>query len=170
MTTSTTEQSTHSQTAQARVEEIRTMRQKIPNFVFPVAKGETRRLINAAAVSPQFVELTAVAIANSPYLVRGGSPDADGLRDLLAFADAYGPVADELVALAHFIRHSVIAAKNKAGSAALTTYVLAQRLAKRPETADLAPHAEAMGRALGRSRPKKKVQPTPETPAPATEL
>jgi hypothetical protein len=162
------EQSSHSQTAQARVEEIRAMRLKIPNFVFPAAKGDTRRLTNAAAVPPQFVELAAVAVKNSAALVRGGSSDPDALRDLIAFADAYSPLADELEALARFIRHSVASAKNKAGSDALTTYVLTQRLAKRPETADLAPQAEAMSRALGRRR-KSKAQPTPPPPeAPAT--
>jgi len=164
----TTEQTSHTQTAQARVEEIRAMRQKIPNFVFPTVKGASQRLANASSVPPQFIELTAVAVKNSPALVRGGSPDPDALRDLMAFADAYGPVADELDALARFIRHSVISAKNKAGSDALTTYVLTRRLAKRPETADLAPHAEAMSRALGRGGRKKKAQPTPTPGTPGT--
>ena len=72
-------------------------------------------------------------------------------------------------ALALFIRHSATAAKNKGGSDALTTYVLTRRLAKRPETADLAPQAEAMSRALGRRR-KTKTHPTPapETTPPVT--
>jgi len=169
MSTTTTEQSSHIQNAQARVEEIRAMRQKIPNFVFPTAKGERRRLVSAATVPPQFIELAAVAVKNSAALVRGGSPDPDVLRDLLAFAEAYEPLADELEALAYFVRHTVTAAKNKAGSDALTTYALTRRLAKRPETADLAPQADAMGRALGRRRKAKAPPaPTPETPAPAT--
>jgi len=162
----TSEPTSHTQTAQARVEEIRAMRQKIPNFVFPTSKGDGRKLVSAATVPPQFIELTAVAVKNSVALVRGGSPDPDALRDLIAFADAYGPVADELEALAHFIRHSVAAARNKAGSDALTTYALTRRLAKRPETADLAPHAEAMSRALGRRGRKTKAQPTPAPGAP----
>src|ERR1043165_4003134 len=167
-----TENTNHSQNAQARVEELRAMRQKIPNFVFPADKGERRRLTNAASVPPELIELTAVAMKNSPALVRGESAGPDGLRDLLAFADAYAPLADELEALASFVRHSVASAKNKAGSEALTTYALTQRLAKRPETADLAPIAEAMSRALGRRGRKTKVSPakppgTPGTPLPA---
>jgi hypothetical protein len=165
-----TEQNPHIQAAQACIEEIRAMRQKIPNFVIPTAKGERRRLINAANVPPEFIELTAVAVKNSAALVRGGGPDPDVFRDLLAFGDAYGPVADELEALAYFVRHSVTSAKNKAGSDALTTYALTQRLAKRPETADLAPQAEAMARALGRRgnrKPKAQPAPAPETPGTA---
>jgi len=172
-----TENTNHSQNAQARVEELRAMRQKIPNFVFPADKGERRRLTNAASVPPELIELTAVAMTNSAALVRGESAGPDGLRDLLAYADAYAPLADELEALASFVRHSVLAAKNKAGSDALTTYALTQRLAKRPETADLAPIAEAMGRVLGRRRkakapsapaPETPPSPTAGTPAPAT--
>jgi hypothetical protein len=166
-------QNAHTQAVQARIDEVRAMRQTIPNFVVPTSKGDRRRLAAAASLPPEFVELTAVAVKNNPSLVRGGSPDPDVIRDLLAFGEAYAPLADELEALAGFIRHSIAAAKNKAGSDALTTYALTQRLAKRPETADLAPQAEAMSRALGRRGRKAKLQPQPEPqpepqPAPAT--
>ncbi|HEY6136874.1 MAG TPA: hypothetical protein VI670_03835 [Thermoanaerobaculia bacterium] len=173
----------HSENAQALVEQIRAMRQKIPNFVFPTVKGERRRLSNAASVPAELIELTAVAMKNNAPLVRGQSAGPEGLRDLLSFADAYAPFADELEALASFVRHSVTSARNKAGSEALITYALTQRLAKRPDTADLAPLADAMGRALGRRGRKAKASPAPApgtpsgtspssppagTPAPAT--
>jgi len=158
---------THSENAQARVEEIRAMRQKIPNFVFPTVKGERRRLTKAATVPPDLIELTAVAVKNNVALVRGGRPDPEVLRDLSAYADAYSPLADELEALASFVRHSVTAARNTVGIDALDTYALTQRLAKRPGTADLAPLAEAMGRALGRRR-KTKVSPAPAPGTPSS--
>ena len=159
---------THSENAQARVEEIRAMRQKIPNFVFPTVKGERRRLTKAATVPPDLIELTAVAVKNNVALVRGGRPDPEVLRDLSAYADAYSPLADELEALASFVRHSVTAARNTVGSDALTTYALTRRLAKRPETADLAPLAEAMNRALGRRGRKAKASPAPAPQTPAS--
>lgn len=146
----------HTQAAQARVDELRAMRLAIPNFVIPTLNGGTRSLISAASVPAEFVELTVVAIRNSAALVRG-SADPDVTRDLISYADAYAPVADELEALAHFVRHSIAAAKNKAGAEALTTYALAQRLAKRPETADLAPHVADMRRALGLRRKKARA-------------
>jgi hypothetical protein len=161
-----TEQISHTESAQALVTEIRAMRQTIPNFVFPTSKGGRQRLINAASVPAEFVELTAVAVKNNAALVRGGGADPDQIRDLLSYAEAYSPVADELEALAWFVRHSVATAKNKAGNDALTTYALTQRLAKRPETADLAPQAEAMGRALGRRRKAKRQAPQQPEPAP----
>src|SRR5258706_6350722 len=110
-TGTTTTQNPHTAGAQARVEEIRAMRQLIPNFVFPTSKTEGMRLVKAASVPHDFVELTAVAIKNTVALVRGGSIDGVQLRDLLSFADAYAPFADELEALARFVRHSVTAAR-----------------------------------------------------------
>jgi len=153
-------------TAQERVDEIRAMREKIPNFVIPSSKGESQRLASAASVPPQFVEQVAMAIKNSSKLVAAGAADSDRIRDLMNFAEAYDSVADELEAMAGFVRHSVTVAKNTAGSYALTTYALAQRLAKRPETADLAPHVENMRISLGKKSRKAKAQPAP-APAPA---
>src|SRR5580765_4132550 len=160
----------HSDAAQLLIDQIRSMREQIPNFSFPTSPKVGQALNRAASVPQPFVELTAVAVKNSPALVRGGAADPARLRDLLTFATAYAPFADELEALASFVRHTVTAAKNEAGSTALTTYALAQRLAKRPETADLAPHVDDMRRALGRlgrkAKAKAEPQPTPETPVP----
>ena len=142
----------HAEAAQERLNELRRMQEQIPYFVTPTSARETTRLSNAASVPPEFVELTAVAVANQNALVRGDAATPAEVRDLMSYADAYSPVADRLEALAQFVRHSVTAARNKAGSEALTTYALAQRLAKRPQHADLAPHVADMRRALGRFR------------------
>lgn len=158
---------TYTDAAQVLIDQTRAMRQQVPNFAIPLSKGDSRRLNSAASVPPEFVELTNVAVKNSAPLVRGDSMDSAQSRDLLSFADAFGPFADELEALAQFVRHSIKVAKNKAGSDALTTYALAKRLAKRPETADLVPHVDDMRRALGRvPKAKAKPAPAPATPAP----
>ena len=72
--------------------------------------------------------------------------------------------------VAKFVRFSIAVAKNESGNAALTTYALAQRLSKRPETAHLAPHVAAMRRVLGRGKSRaaarrRTTPPTPATPA-----
>jgi hypothetical protein len=160
-------QTSHADIAQERVAEVRAMREKIPNLVIPDSAGANRRLISAATVPPEFIELSAVAVKNSESLVRKGGSDPEQTRDLMSYAEAYSPLADELEALAQFIRHSVITARHKAGSDALTTYALAQVLAKRSETADLAPHVADMRRALGKRAlgrvGKPKPAPTPHT-------
>src|SRR5260370_2015660 len=117
----------HIDAAQALVVEIRAMRQQIPNLVTTATELDIKRLVPAASVPPKFVELTSVAVKNSPEPV-GPGLDADEIRDQIMYADAYLPVADELEALAQFIRHSVTTAKHKAATAALTRYAFTQVL------------------------------------------
>jgi hypothetical protein len=152
MATTTNEQ--YREGAQTLIAQIRTFRQQIPKLQIP-EPGQTRRnLTNAASVPPEFIELTSVMVRNSAALARAGA-DPDQTSDLMSYAEAYGPVADELESLAYFVRHSVATAKNEAGSDALTTYALAQRLARRRATADLAPHVADMRRLLKRTRKAK---------------
>jgi len=142
----------HADAAQERIKELRLWRAQIPNFVIPQTADAMQRLASAASVSPEFVELTNVAVANQTSLVRAEGLEPAEVRDLVSYADAYDPLADELEAAAQFVRHSATSARNKAGTEALTTYALAQRLAKQPEHAALKPHVADMRRALGRGR------------------
>ena len=169
--------------AEALIDDIRAMKQRVPNFVIPESKAARARLNRAASVPPQFVDITAMAIRNNEELTRGGnSPGLAEIRDRMSYADAFNLVADEMEAMTLFVRHSVAVARNEAGSIALTTYALPKRLAKRPETAGLAPHVENMRSALGargrgrkaKAKAKSKAAPAPANPgtspapAPAT--
>jgi hypothetical protein len=152
--------------AAAIIDEVRGLKDRIPKFVIPESKGAGRRLGKAASVPLAFINLAAQAIRNFVELVRGGTGPSQ-IYDLASFAEAFAPLADELEAMALFVRHTVRAARNEAGSEALTAYALAQRLAKRPATAGLAPHVEDMRSALGSFGRKAKSKPAP-TPAPGT--
>jgi len=162
-------QPSYMDTAAAIIDEVRGLKDRIPNFVIPQAKGASQKLAKAASVPSRFIDLAALAIRNNEELARGGSTDQPQLLDLASFAEAFAPLADELEAMALFVRHTVRAASNRAGSESLTTYALAQRLAKRPETASLAPHVEDMRIALGKPvrKARSKSKPAP-TPAPGT--
>ena len=133
------------------------MRDSIPHFRTPALRNETQRLSVVATIPPEFVELTAVALANEKSLVRVEGASPAEVRDFMQYGEAFLPLADELEALAQFIRHSVAVARSKAGREALMTYALAQRLAKQPDMTYLAPYVADMRRALGRVR-----KPTPE--------
>ena len=148
----------HFAAAQERIQELRRMRELIPHFVIPASTRDSQRLSNAASVPPEFVELTAVATTHQNALVRGDSTAPAEIRDLMSYGEAYGPLADELEALAPFLRHSIAAARHAAGTEALTTYALARRLARQAKNAGLAPYVADMRRALGRVR-----KPSPET-------
>ncbi|HXH38898.1 MAG TPA: hypothetical protein VNN08_09745 [Thermoanaerobaculia bacterium] len=154
--------------AAALIDEVRGLKTRIPNFEIPQAKGASRKLAKAASVPLAFINLTALAIRNNEELARGGNTDQQQMHDLASFAEAFAPLADELEAMALFVRHTVRAAANKAGSEALTTYALAQRLATRPETASLAPHVEDMRLALGNFGRKTKSKPAPTPANPGT--
>src|SRR3954463_10774934 len=160
----TTPATSHKDAAAEIIDEIRGLKDRIPRFVIPESRAARRRLARAASVPLQFIDLTSMATRNNEDLARGGNSGPDQIKDLTSYAEAYGPLADELEAMALFVRHSVRTAKNQAGSNALMTYAMAQRLAKRPETASLAPHVEDMRRALLRRRKAKATQP----PVPAT--
>ncbi len=112
----------HSSAAQALVDQLRAMRGQIPYFTIPETSTDGVRLVRGAAVPAAFVELTAVALKNSPALVRGGGADPEQLRDMQTYATAYSPFADELEALALFVRHSVLAATQRARGEAQRRY------------------------------------------------
>lgn len=143
----------HTEAAQARLQELRQSRALIPHFTLPLSGKETARLMNAASVSPQFVEASTSAMAHEKALERPTVTPAE-IRDLMAYADAYGPLADEHEAMGRFLRHSINAARNRAGSEALATYHNAKRLAKIPRYAGLAVYVAAMRNALGKARGK----------------
>jgi hypothetical protein len=165
----TTPAASHKAAAAAIIDEVRGLKDRIPHFVIPQSKSDRLRLGRVASLPPEFIDLAAMATRNNEDLARGGGSGPDETEDLRSYAEAYGPLADELEAMALFVRHSVRTAKNQAGSNALMTYAMAQRLAKRSETASLAPHVEDMRRALAspRRKAKPKQAPVPANPGPS---
>ena len=154
----------HTAAAQELIATVRALRERIPNLVIPTSPDDGRRMARAASVPDQCVVNAASKIANTPPLARNGAPKPEKLLDLSAYALAYVSVADELEGLASLIRHSARAARAEAGNETLTTVALAERLAKRPETAYLLPWVEVMRRALARRRKKAKQAPANDAP------
>ena len=163
MSTENTPTLSHTEAAQALIEKVRALRDTVPNFAIPASKQDTQKLTSAASVPPDFIELTLTTTTNSTDLARDGAADADQVRDLMAYAEAYAPVTAEVAAFLKFLKHSVLAAKNKAGRHALKTYSLTKRLAKEPETSYLAPAAAAMRVALRKRGRKAKAEQPPAT-------
>ena len=124
------------------------MREAIPEFTVPASKAEEKRVVSAASVPAEFVELTITALAHSPDLRRETS-NPNRARDRMDYADAYSPLVDELEATTRFLRHTIRVARNEAGSDALATYGLAKHLMTRPELGELVEYVADMRRALG---------------------
>ena len=162
----------HVKAVNALVEQLRAMREVIPNFEIP-QKGDGRRMVSVATLPPGFTERCMAAARIHAPLQRQGGLSVDQVRDLMAYSYAYRALIDEFVAMTIFLRHSVAAAKNRAGHEALTIYALARRLSKQPETAYLVPVVEAMRQALGKrirkSKKAKAEEPKPEPGKPENE-
>jgi hypothetical protein len=168
MVTDNTTNVSHADAAQALVQKIQEIRDLIPNVVILTAQ-ERRKLSGASSLSREFVEETVASTQNSTHLAVAGTLDATQMRDLLAFTDAYAPVVAQAESLMRFLQHTVAVAKARSGSQALMTYSLAQRLAKKPETAYLVPMVDAMRQKLGKRGASRKPQPQPQpAPAPTT--
>jgi hypothetical protein len=135
--------------AKLRLQQLREIREEVPHFAIPESRDARRRLSVAASIPSEFIELATVAVASQKGLARTDGASPAEVYDWVGYADAFAPLADELEALAQFVRYSVTVARNKAASESLTTYAVAQRLAKRPENGHLVPHVDDMRRALG---------------------
>lgn len=156
----------HVKAVNALIRQLRAMREVIPNFEIP-QKGDGRRMVSVATLPPAFVEKCISASEIYVPLQRPGGLQPDRVRDLTAYAFAYWDLITEFVAMTTFLRHSVAAARNRAGHEALTIYALARRLSKQPDTAYLVPIVEAMRQALGKrirkSKKAKAEEPPPES-------
>ena len=167
MTNDNTAGVSHLEAAQAVIQKIQEIRDSIPNLAM-LTPEERRKLSSSASLSHEFVQETVAATQNSSHLAVSGAMDAAQMRDLLAFADAWAPVVVQAESLTRFLTHTVAVAKSRSGSQALVTYSLAQRLAKKPETAYLRPMVEAMRQKLGKRGVSHKTPVQPSTDVPAT--
>jgi hypothetical protein len=159
--------------ARAMMERIEAWRQEIPDFSLRLPSGNRTNLGRARLVPPDFVEQIGAAMTGDETLTRGGTTP-DQMHDLVLYALTYGPVADEMDRLAKEMRHSVDTARVKAGTEALITFRVAERLATVPGNEHLIPMVETMRKTLRTApayrpgkRAKKDATDTPPQPSPA---
>ena len=156
--------SLHAEAAKVIIDKIRDHRVEIPNFDTQLVDP---RALNGAAVPVEFVEAVCAAIQQSIRLEQAGGADATTLRDAWAYAIAYEPVVQELLAMARYLAHSIRVHRNAAGLSALDVYLLAKRLSERKDGAELKPFVDDMRRKLGKKgRPRKTTSNPVPAPAP----
>lgn len=173
LTKTTAVPSPHAESAKALIQKILALRDEIPHFTIE-GLGDGRA-DTGGAVPEKFMESASVAIQKSIRLEQAGGADATTLRDAYAYAIAYEPVVQELLALAKFTAHSIRVQRNIAGFCALDMYSLAKRLSTRRDGAELKPFVEDMRNKLGKARSRKTDSaPDPVTspvlPAPPTKV
>ncbi len=159
--------SPHAEAAKALIGKIYALRDEIPHFTVE-GLGDARAL-NGGAVPYKFVESASAAVQKSVRLEQAGGADANTVRDAWAYTISYEPVVQELLAMARFLAHSIRLQRNAAGLCALDVYVLAKRLSKRKDGAELKPFVEDMQNKLGKKASTRKTNSDP-VPAPAPVL
>ncbi|HEX6083853.1 MAG TPA: hypothetical protein VF266_04965 [Thermoanaerobaculia bacterium] len=163
MTKSATAPSPHTEAAKALIDKIRALRDEIPRFTTDGMANA--RLLNGLQVPEKFVESASAAVQNSSRLEQAGGADANTLRDAYAYAIAFDPVVEELLALAKFVAHSIRVQRSAAGVCALDVYALSKRIASREGGAELKPFVDDMRRKLNKTGKPRKASSDPVLPA-----
>jgi hypothetical protein len=161
--------SPHAEAAKAFIEKLRALRDEIPHFTTDdFGNGRSQ---NGSSVPEKFMESASAAVQKSLRLEQAGGADATTLRDAYAYAIAFDPVVQEIVALGKFLAHSIRQQRVNASECALDVYSLAKRLAGRKDGAELKPFVEDMREKLGKKATRKTNSdpvpaPAPVVPAP----
>jgi len=163
LTKSSVAPSPHAESARVLIEKIRALRTEIPNFTTDLIDG---RALTGGMVPERFLESTSVAIQNNVRLAQAAGTDATTLRDAYAYALAYDPVVQELIALAQFVAHSVRVQRNAAGICALDVYNTSKRLSSRKDFVELKPFVDDMREKLKKGARSRKPGLPSVTPAP----
>jgi len=153
--------SLHAEAAKAFIEKLRALRDEIPHFT--TADFGDGRSQNGTLVPEKFMESASAAVQKSTRLEQAGGADATTLRDTYAFAIAFDPAVQEVIALGKFLAHTIRQQRTSASQCALDVYALAKRLASRKDGAELKPFVEDMREKLG----KKATRKTNSDPVPA---
>jgi hypothetical protein len=132
-------------TPEAIVEQLRTLREQIPEYA-QLTTTRTANLQRAANVEPVFVQASINTIGTSQSLEGALGRPAETLRQEAADVGRWSAVEDELKALLKGVQSANLTRRHRVGLTALQTYRIAQQLVRRPEHADLLPHLAEMKR------------------------
>ena len=158
--------STSEQEARANelIARIRELTQALAGFTF-AAKKRRRKIANLVSLPDEFFEQMAVACELYADVAAGGGLTAAECRSAISMSRAYGSVVQEMKTQAKGLDDTVAEYRANVGRRALRAYAVAQRINKEDDTRALIPHLDAIKRALGRGRPRKKAQEDPEAAA-----
>jgi hypothetical protein len=143
---------------EALVEQLRTIRRQIPEYV-QLDAVDTRAIQSVANVHREFAQAALSAIGTSPIVQSAVGSTPEELQRETELAARWALVEDELRAMLHGVASANLRRRHRVGDAALTAYSLSKRLARKPEHADLLPHLQTMRKANRFGRRKSKPQP-----------
>jgi len=144
-------------TPEAVVEQLRVLRQQIPNYS-QLTTVSSQRLRAAAAAEGPFLQASINAIGASPIVRTAVGRTPDELRVEADEASRWTAVEDELRAMLKGVVAANLMRRHRLGLTALQTYNISRQLVRKEEHADLLPHVAEMQR-LNRFGRRRKVAP-----------
>lgn len=144
------------------VEQLRILRQHIPNFG-PLTVTDAVLLRRAAHVHDDMVRAATNTVGASPLVAGVIGRDADALRNERMEVSRWSAVEDELQAMHKGVAASNLSRRHRLGLSALQTYFITRQLVRQREHADLLPHVAEMRR-VNKFGPKRRPQPVVEPP------
>jgi hypothetical protein len=151
------------------IEELRALRARIPEFTLLSKEQQTDYQKRVAKLDPEFTLQAIAAAGNSEVVQVVLGNTAEELMQAQSEMGRWSSAESELRALLHGVTGANFVRRLRIGQAALETYNLSIRLAKRQEHSQLLPHVEQMRhrRKLLRRR-RAAAEPEPPSPGAAT--
>ena len=151
-------------TPKAIVEQLRSMRQQIPEYnQLTIRRAASLR--RAAHVDADFVQAAINAADASPTVQGAFDRTPDDRRRQTEEAALWTSVEDELKAMLKGVMSANLIRRHEIGTAALQTYYLCRQLVRTPWNANLLPHVAEMKR-LNTFGPGRRARARTQAPAP----
>jgi hypothetical protein len=154
-------------TPEAVVEQLRALRDQLPE-ISPLTPQQRKKLRKAAQITPEVLQASISVIGASEDVssaIKQPVGDVHGLQDE---TNRWNAVEDELKALLNGVSGANLERRHRLALIAAQAYGIGTQLAKDPANVLLVPHVQEVKRLKKSANRKKKPQPTPETPVPAS--
>ena len=146
------------------VEQLRILRQHIPDFG-PLTVRDAAALRQAARVDDEMVRAATNTVGASTFVSGPIGKDASTLRLEREDVSRWSAVEDELQKMYKGVESSNLARRYRLGLSVLQAYAITRQLVRQKAHADLLPHFEEMRR-VNKFKRKRAAQPA-DPPAPA---
>ena len=152
------------------VEQLRVMRQQIPEFVQLSNRREINELRRLARVNPEFAREGIGAVGASPVVQEAIGNTAEDLYQAEDEIARWAVAESELRSMFRGVAAANLVRRHRVGLAVLQAYGVSRQLVRQEEHAHLVPHVQRMSqvRKFGRRRTKpadRQPQPQSESPS-----
>jgi hypothetical protein len=151
-------------TPDAIIEQLRTIRQQIPEYT-QLAISDAKAIRRVAHINSDFIDAAINAVGASEVVQTAVGRSDVALREDNEDAGRWTAVEDELRAMLKGVVAANLVRRHRVGLTALQTYNISRQLIRQQEHSNLLPHVQGMKR-LSKFGRKRKTAPPPVEPQP----